>query len=128
MEINPRTSDAKDPRRRFGDRGEDFAADFFTAQGFRLVARNWSCRLGEIDLIVARDGVVRFVEVKTRRTTTYGNPEEAITQSKLKHLARAIEAYLRACTSPPEDYQADALAITLLPGQSPQFHWVEHIL
>jgi len=117
-----------DPRRRFGNRGEDYAADFFSAQGFAVRARNWSCRLGEIDLILERGGITHFVEVKTRRTATYGHPEEAITPAKLRHLSRAIEEYLRACPAPPEQYQADALAITLLPGQPPQFHYVEHIL
>jgi len=117
-----------DPRRRFGNRGEDYAADFFILQGFKIVVRNWSCRLGEIDLIAERDGVVHFVEVKTRRTATYGYPEEAITPTKLRHLNRAIEEYLRASPRQPREYQADALAITLLPGQKPQFHLVEHIL
>jgi putative endonuclease len=57
---------ATDPRRRFGDRGEDLAADFFIQNGFRLIERNWNCRLGEIDLIVEKQGKVHFVEVKIR--------------------------------------------------------------
>ena len=116
---------ATDPRRRFGDRGEDLAAAFFIANGFEVVCRNWSCRMGEIDLVCAKDGVTHFVEVKTRRTTDFGHPEEAITRKKLEHLSRAIEEYLRQ--HPVTGYQADALAISLTDG-SPSFHYVEQIL
>lgn len=120
-------SEAADPRRRFGDRGEDLAAAFFIARGFRVIGRNWSCRLGEIDLIVERNGTTHFVEVKTRRTMTYGHPEEAITRTKLEHLRRAVEMYLRSVQPSPTKYQADALAITITDGK-PDFHYVEQIL
>jgi len=117
-----------DPRRRFGNRGEDLAAAFFITRGFRVVVRNWSCRMGEIDLVVERAGNVHFVEVKTRRTMKYGYPEEAITRTKLAHFSRAIEAYLRASPSAPQHYQADALAISIKEDGPPEYHYVEHIL
>ncbi|MCI0479118.1 YraN family protein [Candidatus Uhrbacteria bacterium] len=117
----------KDPRRRFGDRGEDLAAAFFMSKGFRVLKRNWSCRAGEIDLICERDGVTRFVEVKTRKTTAYGNPEEAVTATKLRHLGRAIEGYLRASSTPPTRYQVDVLGILAIPGNKPEFHHVENV-
>lgn len=117
-----------DRRKVFGTRGEDLAAAFFLERGFRIVRRNWSCRMGEIDLIVERDGILHFVEVKTRRTATYGHPEEAITEAKLRHFARAIEAYLASSSRSVRSYQADALAISILEGGSPQFHFVEHVL
>ncbi|MBU1348532.1 YraN family protein [Patescibacteria group bacterium] len=117
----------KDPRRRFGNRGEDLAAVFFMSKGFRIVARNWSCRAGEIDLICERDGVTRFVEVKTRRTTAYGNPEEAVTPAKLRHLGRAVESYLRAVSASPVRYQIDVLGILTVPGKQPEFHHVENV-
>ncbi len=117
-----------DIRKQFGYSGEDLAAEYFTNLGFCVIARNWQCRMGEIDLIVERDGVWHFVEVKTRRTTTYGYPEEAITWSKRRKLSRAIEIYLRSLIPPPFKYQVDALAITVLPGSKPEFHYVEYIL
>lgn len=121
-------SEAKDARRRFGDRGEDLAAAFFLTRGFRLVARNWRCRAGEIDLIVARGETLHFIEIKTRRTDDYGHPEEAITPRKIAHLRRAIETYLQAATVQPRNYQADALAISLIPGKPPDFHYIEDIM
>lgn len=117
-----------DPRRRFGNRGEDLAAVFFLQKGFRIVERNWSCRLGEIDLIVEKDGVYHFVEVKTRKSLLYGYPEEAIHGKKLRHLARAIELYLEASPIRIVDYQVDALAILVPPHQAPEYHYVEFIL
>lgn len=120
--------EAKDPRRRFGDRGEDMAVAYFLAHGFRLVARNWRCRSGEIDLVMAHGERLHFIEIKTRRTGDYGHPEEAITPQKVEHLRRAIETYLQATSAQPRAYQADALAITLKPGEKPEFHYIEDIV
>ncbi len=119
-------SGATDPRRRFGDKGEDLATAFFLSRGFKIMERNWSCRLGEIDLIVERGGITHFVEVKTRRSLVFGYPEEAITRAKLKHLVRAIEMYLREKNV--QDYRVDALAITVIPDKPPEYHYVENIL
>lgn len=113
-------------RRLFGNSGEELAADFFLARGFRIIGRNWSCRLGEIDLIVEKGGVTHFVEVKTRRSLEFGYPEESVTGLKLRHLARTIEAYLEQSAHPPENYQVDVLAITIF-GQEIDFHYVERI-
>ncbi len=119
--------DPKDPRRTFGNRGEELAVAFFEARGFRTVQRNWSCRVGEIDLICEKNGVTHFVEVKTRQSLEFGYPEEAITKSKLAHFRRAIESYLLSMANPPSNYQADALAILIKPGLDPEYHYVENV-
>jgi len=115
-------------RKLTGSRGEELAAAFLQTKGFRVITKNWSCRLGEIDVIVERDGEVRFIEVKTRYSMTYGYPEEAITATKRRHLARAIELWLRTVSSPPTKYQADAIAILIEVGKEPQIKWIEGIL
>ncbi|MDO8618199.1 MAG: YraN family protein [Candidatus Uhrbacteria bacterium] len=117
-----------DPRKLTGSRGEELAAVFLQTKGFRIITKNWTCRLGEIDVIAERDGEVRFVEVKTRYSMTYGYPEEAITRTKRRHLAHAIELWLRTVSSPPLKYQADAIAILIEPGKKPQIEWIEGIL
>ena len=119
---------ATDPRRRFGDRGEDLAADFFIQNGFRLIERNWKCRLGEIDLIVEKQGRLHFVEVKIRHSLSFGYPEESITGKKLRHLARAIELYLEQHPISFSAYQVDALAIVAEHGKEPEYHYIEYIL
>ncbi len=73
-------------RRLLGNRGEAIAAAYLEQQGYTIVARQWRCALGEIDL-VARDGdMLVFVEVRTRRTTDYGTPEESLTPRKQQRL------------------------------------------
>lgn len=110
-----------------GRRGEDLAAAFLMRNGFRVISRNWRCRGGEIDLIVERAGEVRFVEVKFRHTAEYGHPEESITPAKLRHLAIAIQTWLRRHPRAPKKYQADAIAILSEPGASADIRWIENI-
>ena len=77
-------------RRRLGADGEAMAEAWYRAQGYEVLARNWRCREGEIDLIVARNRLVVVCEVKTRTSAAYGTPAEAITHAKrqrLRHLA-----------------------------------------
>ncbi len=82
-------------------------------------------RFGEIDLIVSRDDDVRFVEVKTRRSSTYGHPSESVTPTKLLHLRRCIECWLLTRPAHPKKYQADVIAITALPNTTPVIEWME---
>ncbi len=117
-----------DYRKIRGQSGETMALAFLEARGFCLVERNWACRLGEIDLIVERKGEIRFIEVKFRRTMEFGYPEAAITPTKLKHLKRAIECWLKAQPVFPVRYQADAIAIIALFDCDPDIEWIEYIL
>lgn len=110
-----------------GRRGEEIAAAFLMQKGFRVIGRNWRCRGGEIDLIVERRGEVRFVEVKLRRTSEFGHPEESITPTKIRHLSIAIEMWLRQHPTAPKNYQADAIAILLEPEKPADIRWIENI-
>jgi putative endonuclease len=79
-----------DPRRALGDAGEAAVARWYEERGYAVVDRNWRCRDGELDLVLAHTGVIVFCEVKTRRGTSYGTPVEAVTiakQRKLRTLA-----------------------------------------
>lgn len=78
-----------------GNRGERLAAKYLRKQGFKILARQYRTRMGELDLI-ARDGdVVVFVEVKTRKHAAAGHPVEAITPAKQKKLTQLALAYLK---------------------------------
>ena len=118
----------EDQRKILGAHGEQLAVAFCLERGFTIVARNWRCRLGEIDLIAKKDDVIHFIEVKTRRRLSYGRPEEAIDGLKLSHLERTIEAYMAAAKETYRGYQADALAITVRPDGTAQYYFVERIL
>ncbi len=75
-----------DARRTLGDAGEDLVARWYTDSGYRVLDRNWRCREGELDVVVARGEVLVFCEVKTRRTTAFGIPAEAVTATKQRRL------------------------------------------
>ncbi|MYM20091.1 YraN family protein [Brevibacterium sp. 5221] len=94
-----------------GRRGEDFAHRYLTAQGWDVLARNWRCRAGEID-IVARDGAtIVFVEVKTRGSLRAGHPLEAIGYRKLRTLRELAVRWLTAQPQWYPDFRVDVLGI-----------------
>jgi putative endonuclease len=101
-----------DDRRGLGRRGEELAARHLAAKGYAIVARNWRCETGEIDL-VARDGdCLAFAEVRTRRGTAMGSPEASITLAKQARLVGLAEAYVQAYNWPGA-YRIDVIAIEL---------------
>jgi len=105
-----------DGRRRLGAFGERLATAHLEAKGYRIRARNYRCREGEID-IVAQDGeTLVFVEVRTRRGDALGGPAESITAAKEAHLVTAATAYVQALPQPPADQRIDVIAIQLSPG------------
>jgi putative endonuclease len=73
-------------RRALGIAGEDAAAAWYVANGYEVVARNWTCRDGELDLVVRRQRVIVFCEVKTRTTDVFGSPAEAVNHVKRQRL------------------------------------------
>jgi len=85
---------SRDPRQQLGELGEAVAAATLEKAGWRILARRFRLRLGEIDLVAERGGLLIFVEVKTRRGTRYGRPAEAVTPRKQARIARAALAYL----------------------------------
>ncbi|HEX9087667.1 MAG TPA: YraN family protein [Arthrobacter sp.] len=78
-----------------GRRGEELAAGYLTAQGMRIMGRNWRCSEGEIDIIALDGDTLVIVEVKTRRSLAYGHPFEAVGADKLTRLHRLSSAWCR---------------------------------
>ena len=84
-----------DERRRRGDRGEDAVAAMLEKRGCAIEARQYRCRWGEIDLIArTAEGVLCFVEVKSRTGTEFSAPREAVTPAKQRKLRDAAGCYL----------------------------------
>ncbi|HEX6596333.1 MAG TPA: YraN family protein [Acidimicrobiales bacterium] len=71
-----------DARRRLGQSGEDAVAAWYEAHGYQIVVRNWRCREGELDLVVRRGRSYVFCEVKSRSSTAFGAPAEAVGREK----------------------------------------------
>lgn len=86
-------------KKRIGRYGEDFAAMVLDDMGYRVVDRNFETKMGEIDLVAYKDGVLHFVEVKTRTQTRYGYPAESVTDNKLNHMKKAAQIYIQ-CRKP----------------------------
>lgn len=100
-------------RQAVGRLGEDYAAQQLAARGCAVLARNWRCAAGEIDIVAERDGVLIFVEVRTRRGDRFGTPEESITPRKRAHLIAAAQAYLDEHDAADRDWRIDLAAIEL---------------
>ena len=94
-----------------GRRGEQAAAEFLTGSGMAVVARNWRCREGEIDLVCREGPTLVFCEVKTRRGVAFGGPLAAITGAKAARLRRLVGAYLAAEGAHPGPLRIDAVGI-----------------
>jgi putative endonuclease len=77
-----------------GKRGEQIAESFLELKGYRILERNWRHRRTEIDIIAEIEGKLIFVEVKTRSSNDFSNPEEAVTLKKQDSIARAAGAYI----------------------------------
>lgn len=77
-------------RAQIGALGEQIAVDYLTSQGLTVLARNWRCRYGELDVIAvdAAAAAVVFVEVKTRTSDRFGGVEQAVTPQKVRRLRR----------------------------------------
>jgi putative endonuclease len=81
-------------RQALGATGEATAAAWYEANGYEVVARNWRCRDGEIDLILRQGPTIVFCEVKTRSSAAFGTPAEAVTRSKQLRLRRLAARWL----------------------------------
>lgn len=82
--------------RSLGQYGEDLACKYLQAQGYKILARSFRFRrYGEIDIVANKDGVLSFIEVKTRTSQRYGKPAEAVTLAKQRKIYRVAQYYLQ---------------------------------
>lgn len=93
-----------------GAKAEQRAADWIVAQGLKLVARNWQCRFGEIDLIAKEGATLVFIEVRARSSAAFGGAAGSIHRSKQEKLIRTAQMYLQTI-SPLPPCRFDAICI-----------------
>jgi putative endonuclease len=89
-----------DRRADLGRAGEEAALGVYLAGGYELVARNWRCALGEIDLVLRRGGTLVICEVKARSGSAFGGGYEAVTRAKRRKLRALAEAFLAGVRAP----------------------------
>ncbi|WP_408643039.1 YraN family protein [Thermosinus carboxydivorans] len=73
-----------------GKMGENAAADYLARNGYKILMRNYRCRIGEIDIVAERQGTIVFVEVKTRSSEKFGFPAEAVNYRKQQKLSAQL--------------------------------------
>jgi putative endonuclease len=86
----------KTEKQQLGAWGESLVARHYVSSGYELVARNFRCSFGELDLICVKADILYCLEVKTRRSLIFGHPEESINPQKQARLMRLAAAFLDA--------------------------------
>ncbi len=109
--------------------GEEEAARYLSARGYRILGRNLRTPYGEIDLLAQQGRQLVFVEVKTRTSRAYGMPEAAVTLRKREHLLASAQHYLQMHPELPPDWRVDVIAIYRpSPALPPEILHFENIL
>lgn len=101
-------------RQEIGTRGEDAAAAYLERAGMHVIERNWRCARGEIDIIALDGEVLVLVEVKTRTSAARGTPEDAVSPTKQRRIARLAESYLTISGAGPCSVRFDVVSIRVL--------------
>jgi putative endonuclease len=114
-----------DNRKKLGSKGEKLAAKFLKRKGYRIVHRNYRCRLGEIDIIAKQDDTIIFVEVRTKQTDEFGAPQYSITAAKKGHISKVALWYIKENKLINQSCRFDVVAITF--SENSRKPDIEHI-
>jgi putative endonuclease len=112
-------------RQKLGLWGEEIAGKFLIEQGYTLLEKNFRTPYGEIDIIVSNGSQLVFVEVKTRRSASYGAPELAVDENKLRHLIESAQHYIVE-KNVMKDWQIDVIAIQINHSQDYEIKWFKN--
>ncbi|NUM53382.1 MAG: YraN family protein [Candidatus Hydrogenedentes bacterium] len=96
-----------------GQRGEDLAAKHLRRAGYRILERNAKLGKFEIDIIAREGDTIAFVEVKTRRSNSFLEPEANVTPTKQQHIRRAAAIYISRHNDPETYYRYDIVSVVL---------------
>ena len=107
----------------FGELGERVAARWLERQGYTVLARRWRSGHRDIDVIAERDGIVAFVEVKTRAALEFGDPVEAVHAQKQRSLVRSAREWMTRNDHAKPEYRFDVIGVLLRDRTA----WVRHI-
>ena len=109
-----------------GNKGEALAAEYLSQQGYTILHQNWRYSHWEVDIIAEKDGILHFIEVKTRLTRKFGHPEDAVDKKKIQYLINAAEEYLYQ--QPQwQRIQFNILSITILKDEPVEYFLIEDV-
>jgi putative endonuclease len=112
-------------RHDLGVAGEEVAAGWLQRAGFQILARNYRCASGEVDIVATEQGEVVFVEVRTRRTGALVGPAESVTWRKQQRILRAAERYLQVHALGERPWRVDVVAVEV--DRAGRVQQVEHL-
>ncbi|MBN1397542.1 MAG: YraN family protein [Bacteroidetes bacterium] len=109
-------------KREWGKAAENLAADFLEQRGLKILERNFRYERGEIDLIAEEGDELVFIEVKARRSSLFGAPEDAVTEKKQEQIQAVAEGYLFIHGIDDRPYRFDIVAIDFQDGNAKFLH------
>lgn len=101
------------PQSNIGHLGESFAVSYLQKKSYAILSRNYRGGKGELDIVAVDHGTLVFIEVKTRTSTSYGSPKEAVTKRKIDEVIRAGQYFSRQHPRAPKRLRIDVIAITV---------------
>ena len=100
-------------RKDTGILGEKLARDFLKKRGYRIKETNYRCPEGEIDIVAEHKDCLVFIEVRTKKSLAFGNPEESITQTKRERMRATAFHYQQTHNNLPLSWRIDVVAVEL---------------
>ena len=102
-------------KKELGKKGEELALRFLKKRGYRIIEKNYVCKMGEMDIIAREKDTLAFIEVKTRTTTEFGPPQLAVNSSKQRQLSKVALNYLKEKKLEDVKARFDVVAILIRP-------------
>ncbi|MFH0847393.1 MAG: YraN family protein [Chloroflexota bacterium] len=112
-------------RKETGSLGEKLARCFLEQKGYTILETNFRSSYGEIDIVARNGDYLVFVEVRTKRSLSFGTPEESVTPLKREHLIATAQDYYQRHENLPELWRIDLVAVQFI-GKTPQFELIEN--
>lgn len=115
-----------DERKELGQKGERAAASFLENRGLTILDRNWKCSYGEVDIVAKEEDTLIFCEVKTRRSSAAGFPEESVTLAKQKRYSRIAGVYTSRFEEEYTNIRFDVIAIFVLTDSQALLRYIKN--
>ncbi|MEW6097452.1 MAG: YraN family protein [bacterium] len=108
-----------------GKQGEALALKYLKKHRYKILEQNYKSQFGEIDIIAKNKDVLAFIEVKTRKSTEFGLPQDSVDMRKQRQIAKVALDYLAKMNIQDTDCRFDVVAITCLPDKKPKIELIK---
>ena len=100
-----------------GFKGEEYACNYLENKEYQIIARNFICNQGEIDIVAKNKNELVFIEVKTRTSLEFGNPAEAVDEEKIEHIIKTAKYFLYCQKIKENNIRFDAIEVFIYKGR-----------